>query len=198
MPDRRNDRRIRGAALRQVRNAGLGRRRPNRPHRPDAAMRAVPSAASRQVHIRVGRKGQHRRNQRKAEDNKQNDAEHASHTAIVAKFDSHMSEICNADSNFVTESASRLQSLSLLFCMSFRSAAEESAFAAAVACSPFTQQNRHFDRSCSQSHLSSAPEKSASLPPRLSACVAHFVSVSAVAFAFRAWLQREQRASTLK
>jgi hypothetical protein len=106
LPNRRDYRWIRGATSWHLRNAGLGRRRPNRPHRPDTVMRAVPSAASRQVHIRVGRKGQHRRNQRKAEDSEQNDAEHASHTAIVARFASHVSEICNQPQTSLRKSAS--------------------------------------------------------------------------------------------
>jgi hypothetical protein len=51
-----------------------------------AMMCAVPSAAGREIRFGAGREGQGWRDQRKAEDEKQDDAENASHSAIVASF----------------------------------------------------------------------------------------------------------------
>jgi hypothetical protein len=189
VPHLRDHRRIRGATLRQVRNAGLGRRGPNRPHRPHATMRAVPSAASRQVHIRVGRKGQHRRNQRKAEDGKQNDAEHASHTAIVASFVSHVSEICSGP---LTSLRNLRPICSLCRCFSgCHSAAQRRNRLLPLPLPVLPLHNKIVISTEAARGLivSSAAEKSASLPPGPAACVARFVSISAVAFALRAWLQ---------
>jgi hypothetical protein len=51
-----------------------------------AVMCAVSSAARRQICVGAGCEGQHRRDQRKAEEEKQREAEDTSHSAIVASF----------------------------------------------------------------------------------------------------------------
>lgn len=56
------------------------------PRHPHAMMRAVSSAAGRQIRVGADREGKQRRDQRKAEEKKQNEAENASHSAIVATF----------------------------------------------------------------------------------------------------------------
>jgi hypothetical protein len=49
-------------------------------------MCAVPSAAGREIHVGGGHKGEDRRDQREAEEEQQDEAESAPHTAIVAGF----------------------------------------------------------------------------------------------------------------
>jgi hypothetical protein len=56
------------------------------PHHSHAAMRAGSSAAGRKIRVGAGHYGQHRRDQREAEEKKQNDGEDASHKVIVASF----------------------------------------------------------------------------------------------------------------
>jgi hypothetical protein len=51
-----------------------------------AVMCAVPSAAGRQICVGAGREGQQRRDQRKAEEEKQREAEDTSHIVIVTMF----------------------------------------------------------------------------------------------------------------
>jgi hypothetical protein len=51
-----------------------------------AVMCAVSSAAGRQICVGAGREGQHRRDQRKAEEEKQREAEYTSHSVIVTSF----------------------------------------------------------------------------------------------------------------
>jgi hypothetical protein len=51
-----------------------------------AVVCAVPSAARRQICVRAGREGQHRQDQRKAEEEEQDDAEDTPHNVIVASF----------------------------------------------------------------------------------------------------------------
>jgi hypothetical protein len=51
-----------------------------------AVVCAVPSAACRQNCVAVGCEGEHQRDQRKAEDEKQGDAEKASHSFIVREL----------------------------------------------------------------------------------------------------------------
>jgi hypothetical protein len=51
-----------------------------------AVVCAVSSAARRQISVEAGREGQYRRDQRQAEEKKQDDAEEALHNAIVASF----------------------------------------------------------------------------------------------------------------
>ena len=51
-----------------------------------AMMRAVASAAGRQICIGAGGEGQQRRDQRKAEEEKQREAEETSHSVIVTMF----------------------------------------------------------------------------------------------------------------
>jgi hypothetical protein len=46
-------------------------------------MCAVPSAAGWEIRFGAGREGEHRRDQREAEDEKQHEAENASHSVIV-------------------------------------------------------------------------------------------------------------------
>jgi len=47
---------------------------------------AVPSAARGQIYLGAKCKSEHRRNQRKAEEEEQRERENTSHTAIVASF----------------------------------------------------------------------------------------------------------------
>ncbi len=73
-----------GAVLRgrrEIDSCGIGWTRYSR-----AVMCAVPSAACRQICVGAGREGQQRRDQRKAEEEKQREAEYTSHTVIVAMF----------------------------------------------------------------------------------------------------------------
>jgi hypothetical protein len=49
-------------------------------------MCAVPSAAGREIHVGGGHKGENRRDQREAEEEKEDDAGEAPHHAIVARF----------------------------------------------------------------------------------------------------------------
>ena len=78
---------IGGAVLRDRREVdpgvggGIGRM-----HRSGAVMCAVPSAAGGQICIGVGGEGQQRRDQRKAEEEKQREAEYTSHSVIVTMF----------------------------------------------------------------------------------------------------------------
>jgi hypothetical protein len=77
---------IGGAVLRDGREVdprvgGICRLRQSR-----AMMCAVPSAAGRQICVGAGCEGQHRRDQRKAEEEKQREAEDTSHSAIVTMF----------------------------------------------------------------------------------------------------------------
>jgi hypothetical protein len=51
-----------------------------------AVMCAVPSAAGRQICVGAGGEGQQRRDQRKAEEEKQREAEETSHSVIVTMF----------------------------------------------------------------------------------------------------------------
>ena len=51
-----------------------------------AVMCAVPSAAGRQIRLGTGCEGEHRRDQREAEDEKQDEAESTSHSVIVTSF----------------------------------------------------------------------------------------------------------------
>ena len=53
---------------------------------PGAVVCAAPSAAGRQIVAGAGREGKHGRDQRKAEEEKQDGAEKTPHTAIVASF----------------------------------------------------------------------------------------------------------------
>ena len=53
-------------------------------------MCAVPPAAGRKIRSAAGGDGQQRRDQRKAEEKKQSDAEKASHRIIVAKSIGHL------------------------------------------------------------------------------------------------------------
>ncbi len=73
-----------GAALRDRRESDTGGF--CRPRHPHAVMRAVPSATGRQICVGAGREGKQRRDQRKAEEEKQREAEDASHNHIVASF----------------------------------------------------------------------------------------------------------------
>jgi hypothetical protein len=54
-------------------------------HLHDAVMCAVPSAARGEIRVGAGREGKHGRDQREAEEEKQRDADKATHSAIVAK-----------------------------------------------------------------------------------------------------------------
>jgi len=76
---------IGGAVLRDRREVdpggGIGRM-----HRLGAVMRAVPSAAGGQIRVGVGGEGQQRRDQRKAEEEEQREAEYTSHSVIVTMF----------------------------------------------------------------------------------------------------------------
>jgi len=49
-------------------------------------MYAVPSAAGREIHVGGGHKGENRRDQREAEEKKEDDAGETPHHAIVASF----------------------------------------------------------------------------------------------------------------
>jgi hypothetical protein len=80
--DRRDHRREGGAVLWNGGEVDSSRRREL--HR--AVMCAVPSAASRQNCVGVGGEGEQRRDQRKAEEEKQGDAEKASHSFIVREL----------------------------------------------------------------------------------------------------------------
>ena len=51
-----------------------------------AVVCAVPSAAGRQIRVGAGCEGQQRRDQRKAEEEKQREGEYTSHSVIVASF----------------------------------------------------------------------------------------------------------------
>src|SRR5260370_39296317 len=53
---------------------------------PGAVMCAVSPAAGRQIRVGAGCEGEHRRDQRKAEEKKQDSAEKTPHNAIVAGF----------------------------------------------------------------------------------------------------------------
>jgi ribosomal protein L12E/L44/L45/RPP1/RPP2 len=55
-------------------------------HLQGALMRAVPSAAGREIRAGAGREGEQRRDQRKAEEEKKRDAEKTSHSVIVAEL----------------------------------------------------------------------------------------------------------------
>jgi hypothetical protein len=86
VPDRGDDCREAGAGLRDGREGGavsgdvcLGQLH-------DAVVCAVSSAAGREIRIGAGREGKHGRDQREAEEEKQGDAEKASHSVIVAKL----------------------------------------------------------------------------------------------------------------
>jgi hypothetical protein len=52
----------------------------------DAVVCAVSSAAGREIRVGAGREDEHGRDQREAEEEKQGDAEKASHSVIVAKL----------------------------------------------------------------------------------------------------------------
>ena len=75
-----------GAALRDGRKADPGIGGICRMRRSRAVMRAVPSAAGRKIRFGTGREGEHRRDQREAEDEKQHEAENTSHSVIVTSF----------------------------------------------------------------------------------------------------------------
>jgi hypothetical protein len=86
VPDGCDNRRVTGAVLRDRREVdpgvgGICRMRHSR-----AVMCAVPSAAGRQICVGAGCEGQHRRDQRKAEEEKQREAEDTSHSVIVTIF----------------------------------------------------------------------------------------------------------------
>jgi len=49
-------------------------------------MCAIPSAAGRKIHVGGSHEGKHRRDQRKAEEEKEDDAGEAPHYAIVPSF----------------------------------------------------------------------------------------------------------------
>jgi hypothetical protein len=49
-------------------------------------MCTIPSAAGREIRVGAGREGEQGRDQREAEEEKQGDAEKASHSVIVAKL----------------------------------------------------------------------------------------------------------------
>ena len=85
VPDRGDHRRISRASLRNGREAGPMSRGFRHLHLHHAVMCAVPSAARRQIRIGDSRKGKHRRDQRKAEEEKQCDADKTSHKRIIAK-----------------------------------------------------------------------------------------------------------------
>jgi hypothetical protein len=59
---------------------------PGLPHYPHAVMCASPSAAGRKIRVRAGHQGQNGRDQREAEEKKQDDAEDASHKVIVSEL----------------------------------------------------------------------------------------------------------------
>ena len=86
VPDVCDDCRVGGAVLRDRRKADFGAGWLRRPRHARAVMCAVPSAARRQICVGAGREGQQRRDQRKAEEEKQREAEDTSHSAIVARF----------------------------------------------------------------------------------------------------------------
>jgi hypothetical protein len=86
VPGRCDNRGVAGAVLRNRRQVdpgvgGICRLRHSR-----AMMCAVSSAARRQICVGAGCEGQHRRDQRKAEEEKQREAEDTSHSAIVTIF----------------------------------------------------------------------------------------------------------------
>jgi hypothetical protein len=84
--DRRDHSRICGALLRDSRKVDSRARRFCLLHLQHAAMCAVPSAAGRQIRSGAAPEGQHRRDQRQAEEEQQGDADKTSHSLIVAVF----------------------------------------------------------------------------------------------------------------
>ena len=79
-----DNRGVGGAVLRgrrEIDPCGIGWTRYSR-----AVMCSVPSAARRQICVGAGSEGQQRRDQRKAEEEKQREAEDTSHTVIVTMF----------------------------------------------------------------------------------------------------------------
>jgi hypothetical protein len=78
--------RVGGAVLRDRREADAGGGGICRVRYPCAVMCAVASAAGRQICVGAGSEGQQRRDQRKAEEEKQREGEDTSHSAIVTSF----------------------------------------------------------------------------------------------------------------
>lgn len=86
MLDLSDRRRVGGAPLRNRREPDSRAGRFSLLHLHHAMMCAVPSAAGGQIRIGDRREGQHRRDQRKAEEQKQCDADKTSHSAILMKL----------------------------------------------------------------------------------------------------------------
>jgi hypothetical protein len=84
VPDDRYNCWVCGAMLRDGRERRAGRFRWL--HRSCAVMCAIPSAAGREIHVGRSREGEDRRDQREAEEEKQDDAGDSPHHAIVASF----------------------------------------------------------------------------------------------------------------
>jgi hypothetical protein len=81
-----DNRGVTGAVLRDAREVDPGVGRICRMRHSRAVMCAVSSAAGRQICVGAGCEGQHRRDQRKAEEEKQREGEDTSHSAIVTMF----------------------------------------------------------------------------------------------------------------
>jgi hypothetical protein len=86
VPDLGDDCRICGAVLRDRGEGGSGVRWGCRMRHSRAVMCAVASAAGGKIDVGIGGEGEHRRDQRKAEDEEQDRTEKTPHRVIVASF----------------------------------------------------------------------------------------------------------------
>ena len=86
VPDWRDNRREGGASLRDGGEAKSGAGRFPQLRHAGAVVGAISLAACRQIFVGAGCEGQYRRDQRKAEEEEQDDAEDATHNVIVASF----------------------------------------------------------------------------------------------------------------
>jgi hypothetical protein len=96
MLDLSDRRRVGGAPFRNRREPDSRARWLFLLHLHHAVMCAVPSSARGRIHVGDSREGQHRRDQRQAEEQKQCDGDRTSHSLILAKLQVDWRQIANA------------------------------------------------------------------------------------------------------